>query len=91
MGRKREKYIFLDYMFHYGKEISKEKFYKDVIEDIDNYKIVKIGDNYYRFEYIEEDEEENIIEYDDFKIVYECENPSEDILKEIEKAEQRKK
>ena len=103
MGRKREikqyeRFFFEDWIMHRTEEITKEKFYKDVIEDIDSYSI-RIEENYYYFELIEEcdndnNDDENYLDfeyYDDFKIVYECENPSKDTLKEIEKAEQRKK
>lgn len=95
----RERYFFEDWMFHETKEISKEEFYEDVIKDIDNY-IIRKEENYYYFEYIDnenpyEDDEDldniNVYDidfdkyFDDFKIIYECENPSEDIVKEIEK------
>ena len=99
MGKKREikpceRFFFVDWVMHVTEEITKEKFYKDVIEDIDSYSI-RIEGNHYYFEIIEEYDDENYLDfdqyYDDFRIVYECENPSEDILKEIEKAEQRKK
>lgn len=94
-----ERYFFEDWMFHETKEISKEEFYEDVIKDIDNY-IIRKEENYYYFEYIDnenpyEDDEDldniNVYDidfdkyFDDFKIIYECENPSEDIVKEIEK------